>query len=47
MMDENKQLERAILVNNNKINHMMQLDKTLNFELGKILKISDSRLPKK
>ena len=43
---KNKDLEKELLVNNNKINHMMQLDKALNFELGKILKISDSKIPK-
>ena len=46
LLEKNKSLEKDMHVNNNKINHMMQLEKTLNFELGKILKISDSRLPR-
>jgi hypothetical protein len=46
LMEQNSDLEKVVIINNNKINHMLQLDKALNFELGKLLKISDSRLPK-
>lgn len=46
LLEKNKILEKDLHINNNKINHMMQLDKALNFELSKILKISDSRLPR-